>query len=87
MSVAKDLGIVADLCSVGAKQTLSFLKGPQDPDAIVLVFCGRDRKQSGIDGTLRLGADSAFIDARWRIWNPAQCAKSIRWRGMNRRAR
>lgn len=59
----------------GAKQTPSFLKGPPDPDAIVLVFCGRDRKESGIDGTLRLDADSSFLDARWRFWNPARDAE------------
>lgn len=59
----------------GAKQTLSFLKGPQELTATVLVFCARDRKQSGIDGTLRLGADSSFLDARWRFWNPARDAE------------
>jgi hypothetical protein len=59
----------------GSLQTLSFAKDGADEDASVLVFCGRDRKRSGIDGTIKLGADSSFLVARWRYWNPARDAE------------
>lgn len=36
----------------------------------VIRFCARDRKRTGLDGTLRLDADGALLDARWRYWNP-----------------
>lgn len=59
----------------GSLQTLSFAKDDGDEDASVLVFCGRDRKRSGIDGTIQLDADSSFLVARWRYWNPARNAE------------
>lgn len=59
----------------GSLQTLSFAKDGADADSSALVFCGRDRKRSGIDGTLQLDADSSFLVARWRYWNPARDAE------------
>lgn len=59
----------------GARQTISFAKGAERPEARVFVFCTRDRKATGVDGTLRLGADSSFLDARWRFWNPHRDAE------------
>jgi hypothetical protein len=59
----------------GSLQTLSFAKDRAEDDFSVLVFCGRDRKRSGIDGTIQLGADSSFLMARWRYWNPSRDAE------------
>lgn len=47
--------------------TLSVLA--RDATEITLVFCPHSRKQTGLEGTLRLGADTTFVGARWTYWN------------------
>lgn len=37
---------------------------------VTLRFCARDRRGSGLDGTLLLTESEGFIEARWRFWNP-----------------
>lgn len=37
---------------------------------VVIRFCARDRRLTGLDGTLRLDSNNALLDARWRYWNP-----------------
>lgn len=37
---------------------------------ITLRFCARDRRGSGLDGTMQLSESDGFVEARWRFWNP-----------------
>lgn len=37
----------------------------------VVRYCAADRRQSGLDGTLRISESDGLLDARWRYWNPS----------------
>jgi hypothetical protein len=41
----------------------------------VLLFCARDRRRPGLDGTVRLDSDGALLDSRWMFWNPRRDAE------------
>jgi hypothetical protein len=45
------------------------------PNVTVLRFCARDRRSPGLDGTMRMDATGALLDARWRYWNPSRDAE------------
>ncbi|HRQ77379.1 MAG TPA: hypothetical protein PLY94_02185 [Gemmatimonadaceae bacterium] len=38
--------------------------------SVTLRFCARDRRGTGLDGTLLLSERDGFVEARWRFWNP-----------------
>lgn len=40
-----------------------------------LRFCARDRRRSGLDGTLQVSERDGFVEARWRFWNPSDGAE------------
>lgn len=40
--------------------------------ALALRFCARNRRASGLDGTLRLDDAGSLVEARWIFWNPAR---------------
>ena len=40
------------------------------PSTVTLRFCARDRRGTGVDGTLLLSERDGFVEARWRFWNP-----------------
>jgi hypothetical protein len=54
----------------------TFAVGASSSRTTVLRFCARDRRQDGLDGTMRLEASGALIDARWTFWNPRRDAES-----------
>lgn len=58
----------------GARHTFTFDR-TAGSDAVVLRFCPRNRKQSGLEGTLRLEADASLVSARWQYWNPRHDAE------------
>lgn len=41
-----------------------------------LQFCARDRRKSGLDGTLYVSDGDGFRGARWRYWNPLDGAEA-----------
>jgi hypothetical protein len=41
-----------------------------DTSEIVLGFCPRAPRETGLEGTLRLGVDTSFLAVRWGYWNP-----------------
>src|SRR5690606_2818680 len=42
---------------------------------ITLRFCARDRRGSGLDGTLLLSERGGFVEVRWRFWNARSSAE------------
>lgn len=50
------------------RHTLSVLAS--DSREFTLAFCPKSRRETGLEGTLRLGRDTSFIAARWSYWNP-----------------
>lgn len=48
--------------------------GPDSLEA-VLAFCAKDRRQTGLDGTLRIGEDGTLLSARWMFHNRARDAE------------
>lgn len=58
----------------GSRHTFTFDHSARN-DEVVLHFCPRHRKQSGLEGTLRIGADGSFVSARWTYRNPKHDAE------------
>lgn len=56
------------------RHTLSVLAS--DSREFTLAFCPRSRRETGLEGTLRLARDSSFIAARWSYWNPQRNRES-----------
>lgn len=54
----------------GARHSFTILDSGASTGETVLQFCPRDRRRSGLEGTLRIASDGSFIAARWRFWNP-----------------
>ncbi|MEX2182427.1 MAG: hypothetical protein WD771_10325 [Gemmatimonadaceae bacterium] len=52
------------------QHTFRFTSSPSG--ATVLRFCARNRRASGLDGTLRLDGAATLLEARWLFWNPAR---------------
>jgi hypothetical protein len=50
------------------RHSLSVLHG--DGREVTLIVCPRSRRETGMEGTVRLGRDTTFIAARWTYWNP-----------------
>ena len=48
---------------------------PPSGQTTVIEFCVRDRTRSGLNGSLRLDASGALLDARWTYWNPVRGAE------------
>ena len=46
--------------------------GPSGGQTTLVEFCARDRNRSGLDGSLRIDASGALLDARWTYWNPVR---------------
>lgn len=42
---------------------------------VVLRFCARDRRRSGLDGVMRIDGSGGVVDARWTYWNPSRDAE------------
>ena len=42
----------------------------QSESEVILAFCPRDRRRTGIEGTMQIMSDSGFIAAVWSYWNP-----------------
>ena len=59
----------------GERHTLRIVAMDSASQSSTLSFCARDRRQSGLDGVLRIGADGSLTSARWRFWNPARGAE------------
>lgn len=49
----------------GRRHTFTFERSARS-DEVTLRFCPRNRKQSGLEGTLQIGVDGRFISARWQ---------------------
>lgn len=59
----------------GERHTLAVVSVGPDSLEAVLAFCARDRRQTGLDGTLRIGEDGTFLSARWMFYNRARGAE------------
>ena len=57
----------------GERHTLS--ERPAADGETVLVFCPRDRRRPGLEGTLRIARDGSPVSARWVFANPATGAE------------
>lgn len=58
----------------GSRHTFAFDHSTRN-DEVVLRFCPRNRKHSGLEGTLRIGADGSLVSARWTYRNPKHDAE------------
>lgn len=58
----------------GASHTFTVVS--RSASVATLRFCARDRRRSGLDGTMRIAGSDGMLDARWRYWNPADGAES-----------
>ena len=47
-----------------------FAVASQRDSATTIVFCAKDRRATGLDGSLQVSEVSGFVAARWRFWNP-----------------
>jgi hypothetical protein len=53
----------------GARHTFRLVAATAS--VVTLRYCARDRRATGLDGTLRLSVADGLLDARWRYWNPS----------------
>lgn len=67
---AVEAELAGHFASPGFAESHSFAMSSSDASVVTLRFCARDRRESGLDGTLRLSEREGFIEARWRFWNP-----------------
>lgn len=51
-----------------AAHTLAF--ATRTESSVAIRFCARDRRATGLDGTMQLSDAEGFVEARWRFWNP-----------------
>ncbi len=73
---AVEAELAGHFASPGFAESHSFAMASRDASVVTLRFCGRNRRESGLDGTLRLSEREGFIEARWRFWNPRDGAES-----------
>jgi hypothetical protein len=57
----------------GAAHSLRIVS--ENGGSTVIRFCARDRRKTGLDGTMRIDLSGGLVDARWRYWNPARDAE------------
>jgi len=47
-----------------------FAIASQRDSVATILFCAKDRRATGLDGSLQVSEVSGFVAARWRFWNP-----------------
>jgi hypothetical protein len=57
----------------GAFHTFSIVS--EETSESIIAYCPKDRRYSGLEGTLRISTDGEFVEARWRYWNPMRDAE------------
>lgn len=53
----------------------TFAVASRNASVTTIRYCGRERRRSGLDGTLQISERDGFVEARWRFWNPRDGAE------------